>query len=154
MLSRQLFHNPQFFALVFTGGLALLPAAAFSQAVTAPLKAMPNAGGAPNRTLSLYDEKLNRMAEILGSLHYLYNLCGSQTDIWRDYMQKFIPALRADARRQQRLYAAFNRSYEAFAGNYAACTKAAKEAAERYRLEGQNLSRNLVDHFGSDAYVP
>jgi len=139
----------QRFAALLAAFAVFAPAAAGGQAVTAPLDALPNPA-LQNRSLSNYDEKLNRLAEILGSLHYLYNLCGGQNNEWRNYMQKLLPALQADNKQQLRLYAAFNRSYRAFADNYGACTKAAREAAGRYRLEGLNLSRHLLEQFGSD----
>ncbi|KAA6206637.1 MAG: TIGR02301 family protein [Candidatus Tokpelaia sp.] len=141
------------FALILAAGGTFLPPSAGAEAITAPLNSMPGPA-TQNRSLSNYDEKLNRMAEILGSLHYLYRICGAQDSEWRAYMQKLIAALHADDKQQLRLYAAFNRSYEAFADNYSACTTAAKEASERYRLEGLTLSRHLLEHFSSDSAAP
>lgn len=146
--------SPRCLSSVFCIFLLAAPAAA--QTVSAPLSQYSRQQGQPSRALNPYDAKLNRMAEILGSLHYLYNLCAPKTAAhepaaqWRDYMQKLPGALRSDSKQTGRLYASFNRSYQAFADNYGSCTVAAREALARYRLEGQNLSRALLENYGSD----
>ncbi len=39
-----------------------------------------------------FQPRLLRLAEVLGSLHYLRNLCGEEGTQWRDQMQKLIEA--------------------------------------------------------------
>ncbi|WP_208541854.1 TIGR02301 family protein, partial [Bartonella capreoli] len=39
-----------------------------------------------------YETKLLRLSEILGSLHYLQNLCSTPTNQWYNYMSALIEA--------------------------------------------------------------
>lgn len=96
-----------------------------------------------------YDTKMLRLAEILGSLHYLRNLCGEKTSQWRDRMEELIIAENPSATRRASLYAAFNDAYRAFSDNYHTCTKAAVDADQRYIKEGTALSHELLNRYGN-----
>lgn len=96
-----------------------------------------------------YDAKMLRLAEILGSLHYLRNLCGEKTSQWRDKMEDLIKAENPTTTRRARLYAAFNDAYRAFSDNYHTCTKAAVDADQRYIKEGTALSHELLNRYGN-----
>lgn len=96
-----------------------------------------------------YDDKLTRLAEILGSLHYLRNLCGDRSMQWRDRMNTMIEMEKPDEKRKARFYAAFNNAYHAFSEQYYECTPAAAEAIRRYDREGATLSQKLVDRYGT-----
>ena len=98
---------------------------------------------------SQYDSKMLRLAEILGSLHYLQNLCSTPTSQWRDRMNELIDAENPNATRRARLYAAFNDAFRAFSTNYHTCTKAAVELDQQYIKEGSVLSNELLNHFGN-----
>lgn len=92
-----------------------------------------------------------RLAEIVGSVHYLRNLCvpGGEDD-WRASMQTIIETETAgEPERSRQLTAAFNRGYRSFAAVYTACTKAAVEAEENYRREGATLAQEIVGRFGN-----
>ncbi|EJF86666.1 TIGR02301 family protein [Bartonella rattimassiliensis] len=94
-----------------------------------------------------YEKKLLRLAEILGSLHSLQNLCKSSTNQWYDYMNALIEAEHPIPQRRAYLYEAFNEAYRAFSENYHHCTRAAIEANQRYIEEGRILSENLLMHY-------
>ncbi|UXM93864.1 TIGR02301 family protein [Bartonella sp. HY329] len=96
-----------------------------------------------------YDKKLTRLSEVLGSLHYLYSLCGDETSLWRDKMNLLLNAEQADASRKAKLTNAFNSGYRAFSENYYQCTPAALSAIKLYNDEGQKLSQELIDRFGN-----
>lgn len=96
-----------------------------------------------------YDAKMLRLAEILGSLHYLRNLCGEKSPQWRDKMEELIKAENPTPTRRARFYAAFNDAYRAFSDNYHDCTKAAVEADQRYIKEGTTLSHELLNRYGN-----
>ena len=96
-----------------------------------------------------YDAKMLRLAEILGSLHYLRNLCGEKTSLWRDKMEELIKAENPTPTRRVRLYASFNDAYRAFSDNYHTCTKAAVDADRRYIKEGTALSHELLNRYGN-----
>lgn len=96
-----------------------------------------------------YDSKMLRLAEILGSLHYLRNLCGEATPQWRDRMAELVKAENPSPARRARLYAAFNDAYRAFSDSYHSCTVSAIDADRRYIAEGEVLSKELLNRFGN-----
>ncbi|PIT70908.1 TIGR02301 family protein [Bartonella tribocorum] len=96
-----------------------------------------------------YEKKLLRLAEILGSLHSLQNLCEPQTSQWYDYMNALIEAEHPIPQRRAYFYEAFNEAYRAFSENYHHCTQAAIEANQRYIEEGRTLSENLLMHYNN-----
>jgi uncharacterized protein (TIGR02301 family) len=65
---------------------------------------------------------------------------------WRLRMQQLLDSEAKDEpQRKEKLTAAFNRGYRAFASVYTDCTPAAIMAEERYRNEGATLAdRNYV----------
>lgn len=98
-----------------------------------------------------YDERLERLSEILGAVHYLRNLCaGAAEDNWRGSMQRLIELEAGkEPKRQEKLTAAFNRGYRSFAAIYTACTDSAVVAEERYRNEGATLATEITARFGN-----
>lgn len=96
-----------------------------------------------------YDKNLQRLSEILGSLHYLRNLCGEESSRWRDYMQSMITAEKPDDERKALLIARFNAGYRSFAEIYVQCTTTAENAIDEYVKEGQTLSQNIVRQFAN-----
>lgn len=109
--------------------------------------------GAPVRPAAAvdapYEAGLMRLAEVLGSLHFLRNLCGEQGTSWRDEMEKLLASEAPDADRRARLVASFNRGYRTFDGTYGQCTDSAVEAINRYMKEGQALSRDIAMRYGN-----
>ncbi|MCJ8519128.1 TIGR02301 family protein [Rhizobium tarimense] len=97
-----------------------------------------------------YDEQLARLAEILGSIHYLRSLCGEEGGGWRQSMQELLNADTAtEPKRRERLTAAFNRGYRSFASVHTTCTGAARTAEGRYRNEGATLAAEIAARFGN-----
>src|SRR5215471_6180632 len=73
-----------------------------------------------------FDGDLQRLAEILGTLHYLRGICGSNEGLkWRNEMQALIDAETPGGDRRARMIAAFNRGYNGFQQTYRTCTPAA-----------------------------
>src|SRR5262249_14313011 len=59
-----------------------------------------------------YDRDLQRLAEILGALHYLRALCGANEGAkWRNEMQALVDAETPSGERRDKLIAGFNRGY-------------------------------------------
>lgn len=108
-------------------------------AVTAPSAAQP----AP------YDDRLNRLAELLGSIHYLRNLCSTPSNVLRDQMNELLDVEQPDQARRARLIASFNRGYRTFDSVHVGCTPVAREAADRYTQEARAVARELVVTYGS-----
>ena len=95
-----------------------------------------------------YDRQLLRLAEVLGSLHYLRPLCGEKNAHWRERMEALLEAEKPDPERRARLVSSFNHGYSAFASVYKTCTKSAVLAIELYMKEGEQLSTGIVDRYG------
>lgn len=98
---------------------------------------------------SPFDPGLNRLAEILGSLHFLSSLCKRQEADWRAAMEEFLDTEKPDDARRARFVASFNRGYRSFADTYRSCTPSAVAALTLYVKEGEALSRQLTDRFGN-----
>ncbi|OQP85759.1 TIGR02301 family protein [Rhizobium rhizosphaerae] len=105
----------------------------------------------PQSQPAAYDPRLMRLAEILGSVHYLRTLCASpDAGDWRQSMEALIAQeARNEEERRTRLTAAFNRGYRSFASVYTQCTAAAVEAERQYRAEGATLAAEIVARFGN-----
>ena len=105
---------------------------------------------APARAVEApFEPGLMRLAEVLGSLHFLRNLCGEKGTQWRGEMEKLLQAENPSAERRARFIASFNRGYRSFDGAYTACTPSATEAISRYMKEGEALSRDIASRFGN-----
>src|SRR5687768_18448693 len=62
-----------------------------------------------------FDGELQRLAEILGTLHYLRGICGSNEGTkWRNEMQALIDAETPSGDRRARMIAGFNRGNNGF----------------------------------------
>ena len=116
---------------------------------TKPDVAEETSEAAPTEPVAPYDDQLLRLAEVLGSLHYLRSLCGTEEGTrWRDAMATILSTESPAPKRKARLTARFNRGYEGFAENYSRCTDNARAAAENYRREGIGLSAQIVSRYG------
>ena len=96
-----------------------------------------------------YEAGLLRIAEVMGSLHFLRNLCGDKGNQWRSTMERLLAAENPEPERRARFIASFNRGYRSFEGTYTKCTASATEAISRYTIEGENLARDLAVRYGN-----
>lgn len=104
----------------------------------------------PARAIDVpYDQDIMRLAELLGSLHYLRNLCGEEQTTWRDQMEALLQAEEPEPERRAMFVASFNRGYRSFDSIYTTCTASAVEAIERYMLEGENLTKEIAAKYGN-----
>lgn len=119
-----------------------------------PLSAQPARNGESPPSVgekpAPYDDQLSRLAEILGSVHYLRTLCGAPASDWRQFMRQLLDSDTAsEPKRREKLTAAFNRGYRTFAAIHTSCTPAARTAEERYRNEGATLAAEIAARFGN-----
>lgn len=121
----------------------------FASLTLAGLIALSTMGTPARAAEAPYDAGLFRLAEILGSLHFLRNLCGEPGTAWRDEMEKLMASENPDAERRAQFVANFNRGYRSFATTYKACTPSAVEAISRYTLEGEQLSSEIASRYGN-----
>src|SRR5215217_7317052 len=97
-----------------------------------------------------FDGDLQRLAEILGTLHYLRGICGTNEGAkWRNEMQALIDAETPSGDRRERMIAGFNRGYNGFQQTYRTCTPAASVAIRRYIEEGSKISRDLTARYAN-----
>ena len=97
-----------------------------------------------------FDGDLQRLAEILGALHYLRALCGSnEGQKWREQMEALVDAEAPSGERRQRMVASFNRGYRGFQQTYRSCTPAADIAIRRYLDEGSRIARDITARYAN-----
>jgi uncharacterized protein (TIGR02301 family) len=97
-----------------------------------------------------YDRDLQRLAEILGALHYLRALCGANEGAkWRNEMQALVDAETPSGERRDKLVAGFNRGYRGFQQTYRTCTPAADLVIRRYLDEGARISRDITARYAN-----
>lgn len=97
-----------------------------------------------------YDGDLQRLAEILGALHYLRGICGGNDgQKWRNEMQALLDAEAPSGERRNRLQVRFNRGYRGFQQTYRTCTPAADLVIRRYLEEGAKISRDITARYSN-----
>jgi uncharacterized protein (TIGR02301 family) len=107
--------------------------------------AIPGASRALGPDGKPYDDKLMRLAEIMGAVHYLRELCSaSEGQLWRERMKELLDAEGSSALRRARLTRSFNQGYRSYNRTYVTCTPSAQNAVNRFLTEGLQISEGLV----------
>ncbi len=120
---------------------ALPPVMALLAALASPPLAAQGAGG----DVRLYDAKLMRLAEILGAVHYLRELCGAnEGQTWRNRMQELIEGEGNASLRKAQLTSRFNNGYRSYSRTYQTCTPSAQTAVTRFLAEGAEIANELA----------
>ncbi len=97
-----------------------------------------------------FDGSLQRLAEILGALHYLRNICGAnEGQKWRNEMQAIMDAEVPSGERRLRMIASFNRGYRGYQLSYRTCTPAAEIVIRRYLEEGSKIAREMTARYAN-----
>ena len=92
-----------------------------------------------------YDAKLLRLAEILGAVHYLRELCGAQEgQLWREQMRDILQYEGTTAVRRAKLVSSFNDGYRGYRRTYRTCTPSATVATTRFSTEGARIAATLA----------
>ncbi len=125
-------------------------------ALTVPASAQ-NAGGqqkqhqapiAPKPPVSddrPYDTQLFRLAEIMGTLHYLRELCGAnEGQVWREHMREMAASEGTTALRRAKLVESFNRGYRDYSRTYRTCTQPALLAIQRHMEQASAITDGLI----------
>lgn len=127
----------------------LLAAASILVFLAAPASAAPDAPQEQAQTAP-YDKDLQRLAEILGALHYLRSVCGAKEgQKWRDQMQALLDSEAPAGERRRRIVSSFNRGYLGFQQTYRTCTPAADLAIRRYLEEGAKIARDITARYAN-----
>jgi uncharacterized protein (TIGR02301 family) len=102
---------------------------------------------APARTQDVkpYDERLLRLSEILGAVHYLRELCGnSDGQLWRERMRDIMDGEGSSALRRAKLTRSFNNGYRSYSRTYNVCSQSAQTAITRFLAEGAEIAESLA----------
>ncbi len=93
-----------------------------------------------------YDDKLAQLAEILGAVHYLRELCGANDgQLWRDRMRELIDSEGGvSALRRAKLTRSFNNGYRSYSRTYQSCSPTAQTAISRFLESGALIADQLV----------
>jgi uncharacterized protein (TIGR02301 family) len=114
------------------------------------LPAQPPPPAPPVARSAPYDRDLQRLSEILGALHFLRGICGTnEGQKWRNEAQTLIDAEAPSGERHDRLVASFNRGYRSFQQSYRTCTPAANFAIRRYLEEGAKIAREITARYAN-----
>ncbi|MDP2356707.1 MAG: TIGR02301 family protein [Beijerinckiaceae bacterium] len=133
--------------------LAAWPAnGAFAQTRTAPPQganaAPPLPTPEPLESPPPYERQLLRLAEILGALAWLTELCGDRPgDQWRQQMATLMEAEAATTRRRERLAGSYNRGFRGYSAMHRRCTPSAQLVITRFLDEGGRIARDVANRF-------
>jgi uncharacterized protein (TIGR02301 family) len=119
-----------------------LGAMALVCALVCALAVMPARAAPDNKP---YDDRLFRLSEILGAVHYLRELCGAEEgQLWRERMSELVKSEGSSALRRAKLTRSFNKGYRSYSRTYNTCSPSAQNAINRFLTEGAQLADGLV----------
>jgi uncharacterized protein (TIGR02301 family) len=125
--------------------LAFFMVPVFIVPVLAPVTAGPAFAQSAPSDVRPYDDKLMRLSEILGAVHYLRELCGAnEGQRWRETMKELMDTEGSSALRRARLTRSFNNGYRAYSRTYNACSPSAQTAITRFLTEGAEIAESLT----------
>lgn len=102
----------------------------------------------PVATPAPFDAPLDRLAEIMGTLAFMRDLCGEgDGEAWRGRMQALIDSEGRTGPRAERLAGSFNRGFTGYRLTYRTCTPAAQAAIDRALDEGARIAKDLSVRF-------
>ena len=98
-----------------------------------------------------YEPQLLRLAQIIGALAYLRDLCGDNDgDKWRAKMADLLAGEASSGKRTcQRLAGAYNhKRFHGYALTYRSCTANAQLVIARFLEEGEQLTHDVESSYG------
>lgn len=99
----------------------------------------------PSQDSKPYDDRLMRLSEILGAIHYLRELCSAnEGQFWRERMRELTDSEGSSALRRAKLARSFNQGYRSYSRTYTTCTPSAQTAIGRFLTEALQLSEGMV----------
>ncbi len=91
-----------------------------------------------------HGDRLLRLAEILGAIHHLRDICGADEGLlWRKKMLEMLEVEDPPGQFRARLIASFNNGFRGYRRTYSSCTTSAKTAENRFLTEGSKLAAGL-----------
>lgn len=142
--------SPLFIALALA--LAVAPASAQKSAPKKPAaSAAPTGQPAPVAEpapppRAPYEGPMLRLAELLGALAYLRDLCGAGDG--GAFRQQVRDLMEAEPAAREKIAGAFNRGYRGYEASYRTCTPNAHTIVARFLAEGGRLARDIATRYG------
>ena len=100
---------------------------------------------APSNDTRTYDARLMRLAEILGAMHYLRELCDAKDgQRWRDAVNDLVKTEGTTALRRATIARRFNLGYRGYRRTYRNCTPSARNTIDRFFKEAIEISDALI----------
>lgn len=116
-------------------------------AAPAPVEPDPARPTAPTDSRP-YDPQLLRLAELLGALTTMRQLCGANDgEQWRARMQALLDAEGSTPARKDRLASAYNRGLQGYGLTYRTCTANARVVINRFLDESSRLARDVGSRY-------
>lgn len=154
---------PRLLAGCLITALVALPVAAQQRTTRPPAASAPApqpappAPVAPESPAPAYEPQLLLLAEILGALTFLSDLCrdslppdAAQTsDLWRTKMRELIDVETTTSGQKERYAGAFNRGFIGYQTTYRACTASGRLALQRLTADGVQLAHEIANRYGS-----
>ncbi len=135
-------------ALALAFAFALAPAQAQKAPAKKPAPAPQQpADPAPLPDKPPYEAQMLRLAELIGALAYLRDLCGANDgESYRQRMEQLMEAEQAAPR--EKLAGAYNRGYRGYEAAYSHCTPNAETVMGRYLAEAGRIARDIGYRYG------
>lgn len=134
--------------LVVAACIAFNGTRAFAQAPLPPVRPPEPPPPQPQPLDSPEQAKLERLAELMGSLSFLRDLCPpGDGAVWRGKMQDLLAEEAGMPQARERLAGAFNHGFVSYRFTYRQCTTSAELVIERAMGEGSKLARELSTRF-------
>lgn len=94
-----------------------------------------------------FENGLMRLAEILGSIHHLRNICGAnEGPLWRNKMIDMMNVAELGTRERKKIIRHFNDAYYSIRTRYPDCTNDAARRANLLFNEGHQLAAQLASN--------
>jgi uncharacterized protein (TIGR02301 family) len=104
---------------------------------------------APLESVPPYERQLLRLAEILGALAWLGDVCATgESAQWQRRMSALMEAEGANDARRDRLAGAYNRGFRGYEAVHRACTQNAELIIARFLEEGARIARDVANQYG------
>jgi uncharacterized protein (TIGR02301 family) len=96
-----------------------------------------------------YEPQLLRLAQLMGALAYLRDLCGAHdADAFHAKMASLLEAEAKSEARKESLAGAYNDSFRGYGLSYRVCTPAAREVIARFLDEAAKISTDVANRYG------
>ncbi len=104
---------------------------------------------APEPLPPVYEDRLLRLSELLGGLHFLRQLCGfDDGTAWRTEMDGLLKSENPGPVRRARLVSRFNHGFETYYAVYRSCTPSAHRTIALYLAEGSRITSDIRARYG------